>query len=165
MQLSEFEVSSFRRLVDESACRSLLERYTYAIDWMNWSGLEVLFWPDATFDFGMWRGTRGEFIPWVTTLEEGYRRRLHLFCAPRIEVIGTSARIEVGAIMYMRPSAERDDLTFARYQFQATSRNGEWRLSQLRFLLHGNQIFSAGDQGGAAFFADGLDTRHPLFAQ
>jgi hypothetical protein len=164
-QLSDSDILSFRRLVDEAACRSLIERYTYAVDWMNWSGLEALFWSDALFDFGMWQGGRAEFIPWVTKLEESYRRRLHMFAAPRIEVTGELARVEAGAVMFMRQSADRDDLILARYQFQAAKRKGDWRLSRLHFFLHGSQSFPASDQGGASFFADGLDTSHALFAQ
>jgi len=164
-QLSDLDMVTFRRLVDEAACRSLIERYTYAVDWMNWAGLEALFWQDAFLDFGMWKGNRAEFIPWVTQLEESYRRRLHMFSAPRIEVMGELARIEAGVLMFLRQSPERDDLLLARYQFQAARRNGEWRLSKLHFFLHGSQSFPASDQGGAPFFADGLDTSHALFAQ
>src|SRR5579863_7401527 len=101
-QLSDLEIATFRRLADEAACRSLIERYTYAVDWMNWTGLEALFWPDAFLDFGMWQGNRADFIPWVTQLEETYRRRLHMFSAPRIEVTGELARIETGVLMFLR---------------------------------------------------------------
>ena len=68
--ISDAQATQLAALLDESVCRSLLERYTYTIDWLNWSGLEALFWEDATLDFGSWKGDRAAFIPWVTALEE-----------------------------------------------------------------------------------------------
>ena len=167
--LTDAERTELRALLDERACRTLIERYAYAVDWMNWPGLEALFWPEAYFDYGMWTGTRDEAIPWVTQLEEGYQRRLHMLASPRIEVMGDRARAEAGAIMFMRSAGDdgagREDLLFARYQFDFERRGGEWRMSNLRFLMHGGQTFAPTDQGGAPFFADGLTSAHPHFAQ
>lgn len=162
------ERAQLRRLLDEQACRALLERYAYTIDWMNWAGLEALFWADAHLDFGMWSGDRAAFIPWVTELEEGYSRRLHTLASPRIEVMGDTARAEAGNCTYLRKienGETRDECLFGRYQFRFEKRDGEWRMSGLNFLMHGLQIFPSNDQGGAAFFADNMDMSHPRFAQ
>jgi len=156
-------------LLDERACRLLVERYTYAVDWMNWQGLEQLFWPDALIDFGLWSGDRDAFIPWVTALESGYSRRLHLFGAPRLQINDASGQGEAGCFMYLRSGdtaeSSRDEIMVARYLFRFAKRDGEWRFSELRCLLHGVQGFAASDHGGADFFADGLTPAHPLFAQ
>ena len=163
-----------QQLLDERDCRQLLERYTYALDWMNWEGLTELFWRDAAVDFGLWSGDRDGFIPWVAELESGYRRRLHLFGIPRLHVAGGSGRAETTAAMFFRlgddvesgsETGPQDELMFGRYLFEFQQREEQWRISSLRCLLHGAQRFAATDDGGADFFADGLSTVHPLFAQ
>jgi len=167
--LPDAERQLLRRLTDESACRQLLASYTYAVDWMNWSGLETLFWPDAEFDFGMWSGPRDQFVPWVTDLESGYQRRLHHFSMPRLGIEGDRGHAEVGSLMFMRLPGEsgagKDELIAGRYQFGFTRREGEWRMSALQFLMHGAQQFPAVADGGADFFADGLTPDHPRFLQ
>ncbi len=167
--LSNAERDQLRELLAERACRTLIERYAYAVDWMDWTGLEALFWPNAFFDYGIWSGDRAAAVPWVAELEAGYQRRLHMLASPRIEILGDRARAEAGATMFMRAPTEdgtgREDLSFARYLFDFERRNGEWRLSNLRFIHHGSQHFTPTDQGGAAFFADGLDSNHPYFAK
>ncbi len=161
--------AALRRLLDEAACRTLVERYAYAVDWMNWPGLEALFWSDAQFDFGMWSGDLAAYLPWVAALEQGYARRLHMFAIPRLEIDGDGGRAEVGVGMFVRSiddaGAGQDDLMFGRYQFRFARREGQWRITSLHFLMHGAHRFAATDQGGSPLFADGLDPSHPLFAQ
>lgn len=167
--LNAGDQTQLRQLLDEAACRRLVECYAYAVDWMNWPGLEALFWPDACFDFGMWAGDRAGFIPWVTELEEGYSRRLHMLASPRLEIGAETGRGEAGATTVVRSidadGIGQDDVIFGRYQFAFARRDGAWRMSALRFLMHGMHRVPAGDNGGAPFFADGLDRSHPLFAQ
>ncbi|NHN39866.1 nuclear transport factor 2 family protein [Pseudomaricurvus alcaniphilus] len=168
-EIDNAERVQLRGLLDQQACRQLLESYTCAVDWMNWSGLEDLFWPEAEFDFGMWSGSRDQYIPWVTALESGYQRRLHLFGIPRLSVQADNGSAEVGAIMYLRigdnSPGTQDELMFGRYQVQFCKRSDVWRMSKLTFLLNGAHRFPATDTGGAAFFADGLSPQHPLFTQ
>lgn len=61
--------------------------------------------------------------------------------------------------------ARQDDLLFGRYKFAFECRGGEWRMSSLRFLMHGAQRFKATDAGGSPFYADGLDPSHPQFSR
>ena len=154
----------FNRLVDESACRQLLECYSNVVDWKNWARLDELVWDDAQFDFGMWKGNCAEFKDWVKALEDGYERRLHLFSIQRIIVDGDSAQTEIGLANYLRSNDEngesKDDLLFGRYQIGLQKRDGQWRMQSLKFFLHGVQRFNASDEGGADLFADNLDSAH-----
>lgn len=156
------------KLVNEAACRRLLEAYTYAIDWQNWAGLKELFWANAEFDFGLWQGDREGFLPWVQALEEGYDRRLHHFASPRLSIGDDEGQGEVGALLFMRvqdDGAAFDEIMAGRYQLGFTRRGDEWRMSRLVFLMHGVQRLPATDNGGADFFADGLAPSHPRFSQ
>lgn len=167
--LSGEELAHTRHLVAEGACRALLERYAYAVDWKNWRGLEALFWPEASFDFGMWQGDRVGFIPWVTDLESNYSRRLHMLAVPRMAIGASKGTAEAGNTTVVRGPGEdgaiKDQVIFGRYQFDFECRAGEWRMSALRFLLHGMHALDATDEGGAPFFADGLEPSHAMFAQ
>lgn len=158
-----------RALLDEHACRKLLETYCYAVDWKNWGGLAGIFWPDATFDFGMWSGDTAGFIPWVEQLEDGYTRRLHMFAMPLMAIGTDSGRAEVGNTTVVRSIDEngdgQEDIIFGRYQFRFERRDGKWLISALHFFMHGTARVAAADAGGAPVFADNLDTKHPRFAQ
>ncbi|MBC7633853.1 nuclear transport factor 2 family protein [Aeromicrobium sp.] len=168
--ITEAQATQLATLLDESACRTLLERYTYAVDWLNWSGLEALFWEDATFDFGSWQGGLAVFMPWVKLAEEPFLGRLHMFAAPRIELLAaTEARMEAGCVIHLRSAAPdeavedvgSDALVMLRYQFRAEKREEKWRLSMVRVMPYGSLSF-AGEVGASA---DGLATAHPWFAQ
>jgi hypothetical protein len=154
-------------LKEKLLCQDLLERYTYAIDWMDWAAMEKLFWHDATFDFGMWQGDRTGFLRWVSELERGYQRRLHLFAMPRIAIGEQSGKAEAGAVMFFRvrneAGATHDEMMFGRYLFDLDKRDSEWRLSNLTFLMNGRHEFDALDEGGLPFFADNIDPSHPKF--
>lgn len=165
--MTEIPAEQLNQLLAENACRCLVERYTYCIDWMNWNELEELFWPEAHFDFGMWSGDRCEYLPWVAALEAGYDRRLHMFSMPRLQIDQSRGQGEVGATMYFRLKNEsglaQDELMFGRYLLEFECRAGSWRMSALTFLMHGIQRFEPTDTGGAPFFADNLSPLHPLF--
>jgi hypothetical protein len=169
LHLSGDELAAVRQLINEAACRTLIEAYAYAVDWKNWSGLAKLFWDDASFDFGMWSGDTAGFIPWVTALEAGYSRRLHMLAIPRMHVGSETGHAETGNCTVVRgpndQGIDHDNMIFGRYQFDFARRHGEWRISALRFLMHGIQSLPSTDNGGAPFYADNMDTTHPLFAQ
>lgn len=165
--LSETELMRVRRLCDEADVSALMADYAHAIDWLDWARLEPLFWPDATLDFGMFAGTLDAYMDFVRTLEEGYRRRLHMFAVPVVQVTGDRARIDAGSVIVCRTDTEgfgRDDMFWGRYLFDAERRNGVWRLSCLRYILNLVDMRDrvADDRGGVMTMGDDLTPAHPL---
>lgn len=139
-ELTNGERAQLAFLLDEAAIRSIVGRYTSAIDWMNWTLLEELFWPDAVIDFGAaFRGYRADFLPYVIPIEEGYTRRLHLFSNPRIAIQGERAEAETASVTHVRSvngATRADDLVYGRYLMNLEKRAGEWRLSRLYYMLN-----------------------------
>lgn len=154
-------------LVDRARLTELVAEYANLIDWIDWPRLDAVFWPEALFDFGMFKGDYGEYRGFVAQLEEGYSRRLHMFGLPAITLSGDTARIDAGCVIVCRtdePAPGIDDTFWGRYLLTAERRAGEWRLSGLTYVLN---LFDrverqADDRGAPMNFGDGLNPAHPF---
>ena len=154
-------------LLDRARLAELVAVYALLLDWVDWDGLDALFWPDAHFDFGMFKGDLGAYREFVVALEEGYARRLHMFGLPAIRLAGDRARVDAGSVIVCRsdaPAPGIDDIFWGRYLLDAERRGGEWRLSGLVYVLN---LFdraprAADDRDGPMNFGDGLSPRHPF---
>lgn len=160
------ERAQLAQLADEAAVRSVVTRYNSAVDWMNWSLLEALFWPDAIIDFGdVFRGDLAAFMPFVIELEEGYTRRMHMFGATRIELYGDSAEAEAPSVTHVRKTdgqARSDDFIWGRYLFKLAKRNGEWRFSRFYYMLNMFQHYESSERDdGPMNMADHTTMAHP----
>ena len=165
-EFSEAERAQLAQLVDEAAIRSVVTRYTSALDWMNWPLMETLFWPDAAIDFGdIFRGDTAAFLPFVAKLEEGYTRRMHMFGATRIALHGDSAEAEAPSVTHVRTvdgQARSDDFIWGRYLLGFERRQGEWRMSRFHYMLNAFQHYESreGDEGPMNL-ADHTSMAHP----
>lgn len=154
-------------LVAKAQLTDLVAEYANLIDWIDWNRLDGVFWPEATFDFGMFKGNLAEYATFVAQLEESYARRLHMFTLPSITITGDTARIDVGCVIVCRtdePAPGIDDTFWGRYLLAAERRGEEWRLSGLTYVLN---LFDrvereADDRVGPMNFGDGLSPRHPF---
>lgn len=154
-------------VIAKSAITDLIAGYAHVIDWLEWDRLDAFFWPDARFDFGMFKGDLGEYRDFVVALEEGYARRLHMFALPAIRLAGDSAQVDVGSVIVCRtddPAPGIDDTFWGRYLLTAERHGGEWRLSSLTYVLN---LFDRverreDDRSGPMNFGDGLSPRHPF---
>jgi hypothetical protein len=157
-------------LLAKARLSELVAEYANLIDWIDWPRLDAVFWPEASFDFGMFKGGFDEYRTFVAELEEGYSRRLHMFALPAITLAGDAARIDAGCVIVCRtddPAPGIDDTFWGRYLFTAERRAGEWRLSGLTYVLN---LFDrverqADDRGGPMTFGDGLSPQHRLAAK
>ncbi|MGF7154243.1 nuclear transport factor 2 family protein [Novosphingobium gossypii] len=156
-------------LIDKARLTDLVAEYANLLDWIDWQRLDTVFWPDATFDFGMFKGDFAAYRAFVAELEEGYARRLHMFGLPSIWLTGDTARIDATCAIVCRtdaPSPGIDDTFWGRYLLTAQRRSGEWRLSTLTYVLN---LFDrvdrqADDRDMPMTFGDHLGPDHPLAA-
>lgn len=153
-------------LLDEAQVSRLIGRYASMTDWLDWQGVENIFTPDATFDFGdMYRGNREGFLAFVAPMEEGYDRRLHLFGLPRIDVSGDTARAEAPAWIHTRNRGETRhvDAVFAgRYVFEARRTDEGWKLTRLAYFLNVLDVTQPAVAPEAPTnLADGFGPGHP----
>lgn len=165
-ELQQSERADLARLLDESAIRSIVTRYTSAIDWMNWPLLESLFWPDATIDFGAsFAGNTTEFLRFVVPLEEQYTRRMHMFSGARIALYGEEAEAETGSLTHVRSVVGEnriDDLIYGRYLMKLQRRDREWRLSHMHYMLNNFERHeSKNSDEGPMNLADHTSMAHP----
>lgn len=163
------QASALAALIDKARLTELVGEYANLIDWIDWDRLNTVFWPDAAFDFGMFKGDMPEYRRFVADLEEGYARRFHMFGLPVIAVHGDSARIDALCVIVCRTDGSgpgTDDTFWGRYLFAAERRDGEWRLSRLTYLLnlHERVERMQDDRVQPMLFGDGLSPEHPLAA-
>lgn len=161
--------SAAASLLDKARLTELLAEYANLLDWVDWQRLDTVFWPEAVFDFGIFKGDFAAYRTFVAELEEGYARRLHMFGLPSIRLAGDRARIDATCAIVCRtdePSPGIDDTFWGRYVLTAERRGGEWRLSALTYVLN---LFDrverqADDRNMPMTFADKLGPDHPLAA-
>lgn len=156
-----------QRLADRAALQDLVAEYAALMDWIDWDRLDQVFWPDAQFDFGMFKGDLGAYREFVAALEEPYDRRLHLFGLPVIRIDGDVARVDAGSLITCRtaePAPGIDDTFWGRYLFDAERRDGTWRFVRLTYLLNLAERVErcVDDTTGPMNFSAGLSPSHPL---
>lgn len=154
-------------LIDKAALTDLVAEYGNLIDWIDWDRLDRVFWPEATFDFGMFKGDFAAYRSFVAELEEPYSRRLHMFGLPSITLAGDIARIDAASVIVCRhddPAPGVEHTFWGRYILTAERREGEWRLSGLTYVLNLYDKVErlADDKGGPMHFGDGLSPAHPF---
>ncbi|RVQ69505.1 nuclear transport factor 2 family protein [Croceicoccus ponticola] len=147
--------------------QDMVAAYSGINDWLDLHLFDTLFWPEAQFDYGMFKGDLTETKVFVRDLESGYLRRLHLSGIPVITIAGDEARIDAGSIIKCRtaePAPGVDETFWGRYLFSAERRNGEWRFSKLTYVLNLYERAERRDDDAAmpVNFGDGLDAAHPF---
>ncbi|MFS0738349.1 nuclear transport factor 2 family protein [Sphingomonas sp. 1P06PA] len=155
------------RLTDEAELRAMLADVAARIDWLDWPGLAALFWPDAQFDFGMFKGDLAAYLEFVRTLEEGYRRRMHLFGMPTIRIDGARARLDAPSIIVCRTDnggGGIEDVFTGRYVLSAERRGTEWRFASLDYLMNSIDRWDreTDDRTAPMNFFEGFGPDHPL---
>ena len=159
--------AAIAHLLAKARLGELVAEYANLIDWIEWDRLDAVFWPEAYFDFGMFKGDLPAFRAFVIELEESYARRLHMFAMPSVALDGERARIDAGSVTVCRtdaPAPGIDDIFWGRYLFDAERRDGEWRLSGLTYVLNliDRTERTVDDRVGPMNFGDGLSPQHPL---
>lgn len=155
------------RLRDEAEIRTLIARYAAGLDWINRRQVEETFWPDAIADFGgMFKGDIAAFLPFVTQLESGYTRRMHMFGLPNIAINGTTAQVDAPSVTHFRElnGGERtDNFVAGRYLLKLEKRGAEWRFVHMHFMLNAFQSRQGpNDDEGPLNLADNTTQEHPL---
>jgi hypothetical protein len=165
--LTQQDLARVRTLFAESDIRALLSAYTDAVDWADWQAMDRIFWPDAILDYGFCKGDQATVMPVIVTLEESYRRRLHMFGMPRIHLDGDQARADACSVIVTRTDNDAggvDDTFWGRYIFTAERRDNVWRLSSLTYLLNliDSRQRDTDDRDGPVKMADDLSPSHPF---
>lgn len=162
--------AELQMMLDEAACRRVLGRYGPALDWRDAEALASIVWPDATVDYGFFKGSGVEYVRVFMEIERAAGRPFHLMVCDRLAVKGTIAEAEsVGIALTIESSAEGAVTSrqyWGRYLDQLEKRGSEWRISKRTYIVHGS--FDVPAPGLSSSFpglhvANDLTVAHPMY--
>lgn len=144
-----------QELLVRETLRAVLAALARGEDRRDAALISSAFWPDATVDFGVFRGCFAEYLAWVVPGSDAITNTQHVLGQSHIEHDGESARAETQVISYHRvdhgSGNERDTCMGGRYLDRFEKREGEWRIVARTMLYDWSQ-----DWGRAADWAQGL---------
>jgi hypothetical protein len=159
-----------QQVVDESACRDVIARYSAAIDWLDEPALASVFWPDARLDFGaFFKGLAPEGLAFLLARAGATVCRTHSLGLPWIKLDGGRARAETPAFnlwVSRNPDGSLTRFFFtARYLWGLERRGEEWRTASLAVLINTAQVqpYDPAVQPPGVPLSEGMDPRHELF--
>lgn len=135
-------------LLDTKACEDVLLRYGRTLDWLDQTGQDECFWPDAEIDYGFFRGTGKEWVPVVMAVEASSVRRWHLSTGIMVQVQGDRAKSECYGLSEGTVEDEQgnlvDTLFGGRYLDELEKREGQWRISKRTYIADWTHSFPNG---------------------
>jgi len=138
-KLKEGSMDEVRRLLDEAAIQRVLVQYCRGIDRGDEALIREVYWPDATDDHGVYKGSGQAFAPFVVkALNAHALATQHAMQQVTIEFRDTMAFAE--SYVLARHKVRRDGTlmleTFGgRYVDRFENRAGEWRIAH-RQVIH-----------------------------
>ena len=136
-----------KTLLDRRAIDDLLARYCRTLDWLDEEGLETVFWPDAEIDYGFFRGSGEDFLPFVMEIERRSLRRWHTIQNPIVRLDGDRAEGECYGMAQSTAEVKGElvDTVFGgRYLDAFARRDGEWRIVRRKYVLDWTHRFPNG---------------------
>jgi len=140
--------------LDREKIRDCIARVARGEDRRDADAIKASYWPDASCDFGIFKGTFAEYLDWVVPGSPAVLVTLHTLGQSVIELKGDIALAETHVASYHRINmgAEERDITLGgRYLDRFQKRNGEWRVAQRTMLYDWQQ-----DYGRSADWSQGL---------
>ncbi|MDE8654530.1 nuclear transport factor 2 family protein [Novosphingobium sp. H3SJ31-1] len=140
--------------VDREAIRHCLARLARGEDRRDAGLIRAAWWPDATFDYGVYSGDFAAYLDWVVPGAEAISNTQHVLGQSYIELAGDSAKAETHVISYHRVdmgAGDRDTCIGGRYLDTMARRDGEWRIADRVMLYDWYQ-----DWGAAIDWAEGV---------
>lgn len=130
-------------MTDKLDCTELVTRVARAIDRCDAEMLKTLFYPDATDDHGIFKGTAAEFIEWVMPLLGSMKRTQHIIGQVLIEVDGDKANGESYFVAHHALNTPNGDIFMiaaGRYLDRFERRDGEWKISHRQVVFDWNSV-------------------------
>lgn len=143
-----------QELLDTKACEDVLMRYGRTLDWLDQTGQEDCFWPDADVDYGFFKGSGEDWVPLVMSVEAGTTRRWHVCTGVMVQVRGESAKSECYGLTVGTGKNEQGELVDTmfggRYLDEFEKREGHWRISKRTYIADWTHQFPNGLDGLAS---------------
>jgi SnoaL-like domain len=136
--------------LDKLDVTELVMKLARGIDRCDEALIASVFWPDATDDHGIFKGSARDFVPWVIPVLRGMERTQHAICNTLVDVRGDKAFSESYFIAYHRiheGGAPRDMFAAGRYLDRCERRGGEWRMAHRQTVYDWTIDQAASDEG------------------
>lgn len=129
--------SQLKDLLDHEQIRRCIARLARGEDRRDADLLQSCYWPDASVDFGVFRGSFAEYLAWVVPGADVITNTQHVVAQSHIELAGNDARVETQVVSYHRidmGAGERDTVIGGRYLDRFEQRAGQWRVAARKML-------------------------------
>lgn len=131
---------ALRQLLDTTACADLLARYGQAVDHLDRTALERLFWPDAKVDLGFFKGNGSQAADFLIANGHLSLRRSHVTCNSVFDFASDAVVADSCAITHAISADDSGGMVrhvfLGRYRDRFVQREGEWRFAARRYELH-----------------------------
>lgn len=129
-------------LLDREMIRDCIVRLARGEDRRDADLLKACYWPDSSFDYGMYAGDFDAYLAWVVPGAESITNTQHVIAQCLVELDGDAAKAETHVVSYHRvvvDGVERDTCIGGRYLDKLEKRasengGGEWRIAQRTML-------------------------------
>lgn len=143
---------SLEDVLAEAAIKDVQMRYCRAVDRMDFDLLESCFHPDATADYGFFKGGIDGFVAMAKESLKAFLSTTHFTGNQVVDVAGDKAWAEHYTLATHRcPKDEhgplRDFATSVRYADRFARRNGDWRIAERLLILDWVRIDPVEDYG------------------
>ena len=150
---------AIQELIDREAIRDCVVRLARGEDRRSAELISASWWPEATFDYGVYSGDFSAYLAWVVPGADAIKNTQHVLGQTYVVLSGaTTAKAETHVISYHRvdmgdgeKSGERDTCIGGRYLDTLEKRGQEWRIAGRIMLYDWEQ-----DWGAAADWSKGV---------
>ena len=124
-------------LSHRSAIAELLSSHSRGLDRLDAQLLRACYWPDASVDYGSFRGPATQFVELVIpALRDGYQLTRHDLCNTLVRIDGTRAVAESCVIAaHLLPAGDAELVFRGRYLDTLEQREGRWKLLQRTVVM------------------------------
>jgi hypothetical protein len=148
--------AELQALLDRDNVRDCIARLARGEDRRDADIISACFWPDATFDYAMYKGTFPEYLAWVVPGADVITNTQHVLGQSVIDLAGSCAKAETHVISYHRVDmgegiGEHDTCIGGRYCDEMEMRDGNWAIRHRTMLYDWHH-----DWGQAADWAQGI---------
>jgi hypothetical protein len=156
-------MEDLQRVLDEAAIRRVLVRYCRGVDRGDEELIRSVYWPDATDDHGIFKGSGAEFATFVVKALNAHALiTQHAMQQESIELAGERAHVE--SYVLARHKVRRDAKlvleTFAgRYVDRFEKRGGEWRIAHRRVIHDWSKVEAIAQEYPNEAFEQGKRSR------
>ncbi len=143
-------------LADKAAITEVLHLHSRGLDRQEETTLSRAYWPEATVDYGLFKGPASHFVPLViSALNQSYQLTRHSISNVMIELDADQAVVECHVLAsHLLPSGTEEMLFFSRYLDRMEKRDNRWRIGHRQVVMDWSRRHEFEDERESEAYAD-----------